>query len=92
MSRTHFYLSSEPVNFGRDLPLEGLCGARVSHPRPEVMWELSARGLPEFNSLRDCEKCVKAVEFAERDETKRHYLYGIVDCEAALHRGEGEEG
>lgn len=85
-AKTHFVLSPEPLDFSKNLPMSGLCGKLVSRPRPEVMWEVSQRGLPEFNSLRDCAKCVQSAEFREPDtnsgyQLTPYYLYGIVEGE-----------
>ncbi len=87
-ARTHFYLSPEPVDFSVDLPRSALCGAVIARPRLEFTWNLTERGLPEFNSCRDCRSCIHEAEFGDRphDAQARYYLYGIVEGEEAQER------
>lgn len=88
-ARTHFCVSPEPVDFSLDLPREALCGTLLARPRPEIIWNLTTRGLPEFNSLRDCVRCIKRAELWGHDpntgefitQDQKYYLYGIVEGE-----------
>jgi hypothetical protein len=90
-SKTHFLISLEPIDFAVDLPCHALCGRLLAHPSPEAMWEITNRGLPEFNSLRDCAKCMRKVEEYDRDpvtgelqHVQRTYVYGIREAEEVL--------
>ncbi len=87
--KTHFHVCSEPLD--TSLPREVLCGAILSHPLCELTWNLTTRGLPEFNSLRDCGSCIRQVEIWGRDpltgelltQTAIVYIYGLVEAAEA---------
>ena len=79
-ARVHFYLTSDPVDFSRNLPLSGLCGAVVAKPRPAVMWDVDLR-LPKF-CFSDCRKCWDIL--ANLELAGLRYVYGLVDGQEQL--------
>lgn len=94
--KAHLTLSGEPLTFSGQ-SMQGLCGATLAHAEPVMMVEIQARGLPEFNSLRDCGKCVEmaehhpeiADEWGRPGLARRLYLYAIVPGqEAQQYRGD----
>lgn len=90
--KSHFYLSESPITHWGESTV-ALCGVKLAHAEAVVMVKLSARGLPEFNSLQDCQKCIGLAEHDPRllpPETgaggwapRRLYLYGICEGQEA---------
>ena len=78
MSKTHFLTAVEPLDFSRDLPRTALCGKIIAHPVPESSWEPGS--VVEFNSLRDCRKCMSQVV---AQNTERLCVYGMVEGQEA---------
>lgn len=83
-AKTHFVISSEPLSFFGGAVI-AICNLAVKEAQPEMMTELSARGLPTFNSLRDCGKCIRGVEQQYESAPKELiYLYAIRAGQEAL--------
>lgn len=87
--KTHFHVCSEPLD--TSLPLEALCGALISHPLCDLKWNMTVKGLPDWNPLRDCGECIRKVEAWGRDpvtgelitQTGIIYIYGLVEAKEA---------
>jgi hypothetical protein len=75
MSRTHLKDSDEPLQSGQDYV--ALCGKNVVKAEFVCRWEMGRLAETPISTIVFCQKC--AVISAERRETNRVYLYGMVD-------------
>lgn len=80
-------MQADPINFLSNGEMVTLCGAQVRNPRPVMMVELESRGMPQFNPLHDCAKCMDKAYESPIDGSKK-YLYGVVEGEEAMHSGD----
>lgn len=86
--KTHLVVSTDPLNFLSNGEMVGLCGAQVAHARPVDTWKISETDTPNFNTLRDCSKCIARVLESVAQNGGKYYAYAIVPGEEAMHSGD----
>jgi hypothetical protein len=86
--KTHLVVSLDPLNFLSNGEMVGLCGAQVAHAKPVDTWKISETDTPNFNTLRDCSKCIARVLESVAQNGGKYYAYAIVPGEEAMHSGD----